>query len=132
MSLYMNVHKIASSLIPRSKIEYGKATSSITTSAGIRKTGARTWKTINAHVQPGIVSSFGGKNISEKDYKEMGLDWARRYFTIWTDDESISTIAKQDTCDQVKINNDVFNVLHVAEWDGFSGFRRIYVGEVIA
>ena len=118
MSIFTNIHKVASRIIPRQTIEWRKGKASVLSAAGIMRSQHGEWIKIKAHVQPGIVSSFGGKNITEKDYKEMGLDWSRRYFTIWTDDQNITTIAKQETTDQIRIGGEggeVYNIIHMAD-----------------
>ena len=131
MSLFANIHKRASRIIPRQKILYRTSSDSTTDSYGVRKSSYGDWVAIRAHVTPGIVSSFGGKNIEERDYKDMGLDWSHRFITIWCDDTDIKTLAKKDSPDQLKIGNSIFNIIQVADWIEFNGWKRIYCEEVI-
>jgi hypothetical protein len=81
--------------------------------------------------QPGIVSSFGGKNIEEKDYKDMGLDFSHRYITLWVDSADIGTVANGISAVQVKVRDRIWNVIHTADWIVFNGWKRIYVEEVM-
>ena len=134
MSIFTNIHKVASRIIPRQTIEWRKGEVSVLSAAGIMRSQHGEWIKIKAHAQPGIVSSFGGKNITEKDYKEMGLDWSHRFFTIWTDDQNITTIAKQETTDQIRIGGEggeVYNIIHIADWLEFDGWKRCYCEQVI-
>lgn len=131
MSIFTNIHKIASRMIPRQKISWRKGAESVVTASGIAKSVHGDWVDVYAHVQPGIISSFGGANLSEKDYKEMGLDWSHRFFTVWTDDQHITSVAQAETTDQVRIGEDVFNVIHVADWLEFDGWKRMYCEQVI-
>jgi len=136
MSAFGNIHKLASSLIPQQNIEWRKAATSTVDQYGqVTSTYANqnAWNTARAHVQPGIVSSFGGKNISEKDYKEMGLDWSRRYVTIWVSDANITSVAGAQSTDQIRIGgNRIFNVIQVADWIEYNGWKRCYCVEVLA
>lgn len=134
MSIFTNIHKVASRLIPRQKIEWRKGAVSVLSEAGIMRSQYGEWISVNAHVQPGIISSFGGKNITEKEYKEMGLDWSHRFFTIWVDDSRITTNAQQDTTDQIRLggeDGEIYNIINMADWIEFDGFRRCYCEQVI-
>ena len=131
MSIFSNIHRIASRVIPRTDIEYRIAGASTTDAYGVRKSTYGAWTTIRAHVQPGIISSFGGKNIEERDYKDMGLDFSHRFITVWCDNIDISTLAKKDSADQIKVGNSIFNIIQVADWLDFSGWKRIFCEEVI-
>ena len=131
MSILASVHKIASSLIPRQGIEWRKFDANATSAAGRIEASYGSWQSILAHVQPGIISSFGGKNISEKDYKDLGLDFSRVFYTIWTDDTRLTSVAHQGSSDQIKIAGKIFNVIQVENWDEFNGWKRCYCEEVI-
>ena len=131
MSIFTNIHKIASMLIPKQVIYWRKGLGRTVSPAGIPKSVYGEWIRVRAHVQPGIISSFGGKNITEKDYKDMGLDWSHRFFTIWLDKEAITTIAQQSTTDQIKIGEEVYNIIQMADWEEFNGWRRCYCEQVI-
>ena len=131
MSIFTNIHRIASKVIPTQKIKYRVAGNSTTDDYGIRKSTYGDWKDIRAHVAPGIISSFGGKNIEERDYKDMGLDFSHRFITVWCDNTDIKTLAKKDSPDQIMVGTSVFNIIQVADWLDFSGWKRIYCEEVI-
>lgn len=131
MSFLNNVHKMASKVIPTRVIEWGEQGKSSTDQYGCRNEGTVTWRTVKAHVQPGIISSFGGKNIDEKDYKDFGLDFSHRHITIWIDGTNIHTVAEKDSPDKVRFDEMVFNVMHTADWLDFDGWKRCYCEEVL-
>lgn len=131
MSVYRNIHRVASRLIPQESIKYRKGLQIAVSDAGIPTATYGAWTAMLAHVQPGIISSFGGKNVSEKEYHDFGLDFSKRYFTIWFDDVDIKTNAKQNVPDQVQIYGSVFNVIHVSDWLEYNGWKRCYCEEVI-
>lgn len=131
MSIFTNIHKMAMQLIPPQTISYRKGESTVITQAGRAVSSYGEWTSIVAHVQPGIIASFGGRNVSEKDYKDFGLDFSRSYVTIWTDDCSISTLSHQDTADQIKVGNRIYNIIQKANWLEYDGWVRCYCEEVI-
>lgn len=126
-----NIHKIASRIIPTQEIEWRKAGSSTTDQYGQRKSGYGAWTKIRAHVQPGVISSFGGKNVSEKVYDDFGLEFSHKHITVWVDGCDLTTMAKQDSPDQIKYRNCVYNIINVADWLDVDGWKRIYCEEVI-
>ena len=130
MSIFSNIHLIASRLIPRQAIEFRSATTEIGY-AGVPSLQYGKWKSVMAHVQPGIISSFGGKNISEKDYKDLGLDFSRNYITIWTSNADIATLAHKQNPSQVRVDGKIFNVIQRADWNVYNGWSRCFCVEVI-
>lgn len=131
MSLFYNIHRMAAAVIPREPFEYRIGLGTETSPSGRMVPKYSEWKRATGHIQPGIVSSFGGKNIEEKDYKDLGLDFSHRFMTIWCNLKSLTTIAGKTTTNQVRIRGMVFNVIHAADWIVFDGFRRVYVEEVM-
>lgn len=131
MSIFTNIHKIASRMIPREWIEYRIAKESITDEYGVRRSTFGEWTRLFVHAQPGIISSFGGKNLDEKDYKDMGLDFSHKFVTIWFDSADINTVYGGDSADQVKIRGKIFNVIQTADWIDFNGWKRAYCEEAI-
>lgn len=87
------------------------------------------WVIVAANVQPGIVSSFGGSNIEMKDYKEMGLDWSRRYITVWIKDKGLQPCVDKNGADEILYNGMEFTVIQVENWDRFNNWQRIYCVE---
>lgn len=133
MGFLGNIHRMASSIIPTTTIGFRKATTTTIDQYGQAIPGYLTdFTDIKAHVEPGLPSSFGSKNISESDYKDFGLDMTKRYYSIWTDNTSISTIANGDSCDQVKINNRIYNIVRVADWADFDGWKCCLCEEVMS
>ena len=123
-----NILNIAQSVIGTEPVEFRKCLGS-TIEHGQVIVSYSPWKSVRACVQPGIVSSFGGKNLSEKDYKEMGLDWTRTYYTIWLSGVDISTVQKRDSSDQVRFLGKTLNILQCANWLGLNGWKRCYCVE---
>lgn len=132
MSLFSNILRMAARVIPRTTIEYRVSGSSTTNEYGIRTSSYGDWIPIRAHTNPGIISSFGGKNIEERDYKDMGLDFSHRFITVWCDGADIKTLVKKDSPDQIRIGTSVFNVIQIADWLDFNGWKRIYCEEVLS
>lgn len=133
MSIFTNLHKIASRLIPRQRVQWRKALDTVISEDGIAVSGYGEWNAILAHAMPGIISSFGGKNINERDYKDMGLDFSRNYYTVYCDNIDVRTVCEQHSADQFMINGKVFNVIQTEDWEefGYNGWKRCYCVEVI-
>lgn len=133
MSIFTNLHKIANRLIPRQRVQWRKALDTVISEDGIAVSGYGEWNAILAHAMPGIISSFGGKNINERDYKDMGLDFSRNYYTVYCDNIDVRTVCEQHSADQFMINGKVFNVIQTEDWEefGYNGWKRCYCVEVI-
>lgn len=133
MSIFTNLHRIANKLIPRQRIKWRKALDTVISEDGIAVSGYGEWNAILAHAMPGIISSFGGKNINERDYKDMGLDFSRNYYTVYCDNIDVRTVCEQHSADQFMINCKVFNVIQTEDWEefGYNGWKRCYCVEVI-
>lgn len=133
MSIFTNLHKIANRLMPRQRIQWRKALDTVISEDGIAVSGYGEWNAILAHAMPGIISSFGGKNINERDYKDMGLDFSRNYYTVYCDNIDVRTVCEQHSADQFMINGKVFNVIQTEDWEefGYNGWKRCYCVEVI-
>ena len=133
MSIFTNLHRIANRLIPRQRVQWRKALDTVISEDGIAVSGYGEWNAILAHAMPGIISSFGGKNINERDYKDMGLDFSRNYYTVYCDNIDVRTVCEQHSADQFMINGKVFNVIQTEDWEefGYNGWKRCYCVEVI-
>lgn len=129
MSLFSNILKIAFGQIPHSTIEYKIYASKSINNFGIVAPTYTTPATVEAIVQPGIISSFGGKCVELKDYKDMGLDWSRRYVTVWMPDVGLQPAMDQRMADQITYNSKTFNVLQVENWLEYDGWCRVYCVE---
>ena len=128
MPLYKNILDIASKIIPRQKIQYRKYIEDEVNEYGVVIQKFSEWKDILAHVQPGIISSFGGKNINERMYHEMGLDWSRNYITVWAKVD-VNTTVLNKAADQFNVNGKIFNAVMTADWIEFNGWKRIFCVE---
>ena len=133
MSIFTNIHKLANRIIPRQKIKWRKAGDTTISEYGIAVSQYGEWIEIYAHAMPGIISSFGGKNINERDYKDMGLDFSKNYYTVYCDDIGARTVCEQHGADQFMINGKVFNIIQTEDWEefGYNGWKRCYCVQVI-
>ena len=133
MSIFSNLHRIANRIIPRQKIQWRKAGDIDVNEYGVASSEYGAWQDVYAHVMPGIISSFGGKNINERDYKEMGLDFSKNYYTVYVDGIDVRTVCEQNGADQFRINGKIFNVIQTEDWEefGYNGWKRCYCVQVI-
>lgn len=118
-------------IIPRSKFQYRLSSETSINEFGQRVHLYGDWNDAYGIVQPGIISSFGGKNISEKDYKDIGLDISRSCITIWIKDIYLRNTADRETSDQVLYGGRVWNVIQCADWDIYNGWRRCFCQEAM-
>ncbi len=126
-----NILNVALNIIGTSKFEFRKFVGKSVDEFGIPHVEYGPWTAHRGSVQPGIVSSFGGKNISEKDYKEMGLDWTRSHITVWLSGVDVKTVYKQDAADQIRYRGRVYNLIQSADWIEENGWKRCYCMERI-
>lgn len=129
MSLLTNIHSLASRIIPGDSFKFRKFVKNTTNDFGISVQEFEEPRNAKGHIQPGVVSSFGGSNIELKDYKELGLDWSRRYITVWLTDRGLEPCADQNGADQIIYDGKVFTILQVENWDNFNGWQRCYCVE---
>lgn len=131
MSIFTNIHKIASRIIPRQPAQFRKGMGRTITPAGIAKPTYGEWQDVIIHLQPGFVSSNISKNANEQIYDDFGLNFTDVKYTIWIDDTDAETLRLADTTDQFKIHGKIYNVIFVADWLEFSGWKNLYVKEVM-
>lgn len=124
-----NILNAALKVIGSSKLSFRKFARRSVDEFGIPKVEYGEWKHYKGCAQPGIISSFGGKNISEKDYKEMGLDWTKSYITVWIPENDIKLVYKQDAADQILYSGKVYNIIQSADWIAENGWKRCYCVE---
>lgn len=125
----LNLLKVAMNMIPHTSIYYRRYEGASVNKYGVTVQTYTEPKTVNASVQPGIVSSFGGKNVELKDYKELGLDWSRRHITVWMPDVGLETNTDKDGSDVIEYLGRTFIVLHVENWLEYDGWIRVYCVE---
>ena len=79
------------------------------------------------------VYSFRCYVLFERDYKDMGLDFSRNYYTVYVDNIDVRTVCEQHSADQFRINGKVFNVIQTEDWEefGYNGWKRCYCVQVI-
>ena len=111
-----NILKSALSIIGSHTVKIRIATGTAVNDSGVPTVAYSDPIVVSGSVQPGIVSSFGGKNISEKDYKDMGLDWTRSYITVWIPDVCLKPIHDKKSTDTVEFNGRIFNVIQCSDW----------------
>ena len=124
-----NILKSALSIIGSHTVKIRIATGTAVNDAGVPTVTYGDPIVVSGSVQPGIVSSFGGKNISEKDYKDMGLDWTRSYITVWIPDVGLKPIHDRKSADTVEYNGRIYNILQSADWETQNGWKRCYCCE---
>ena len=124
-----NILKSALSIIGSHTVKIRIATGTAVNDAGVPTVTYSEPIAVSGSVQPGIVSSFGGKNISEKDYKDMGLDWTRSYITVWIPDVGLKPIHDRKSADTVEYNGRIYNILQLADWETQNGWKRCYCAE---
>lgn len=129
MSIFSDIHRITTQIIPMDRIGYAKFVENRTNDFGIVEQVFEDVVDTSAHVQPGIVSSFGGSNIEMKDYKELGLDWSKRHITVWMTDRNLEPCCSQEGADKILYNGMEFTVIQVENWDRFNNWQRIYCVE---
>lgn len=126
------IHQILSKalrIIRRSSVEYRVYSGDSTNDYGIAIKTYGEWTHAEGIVEPGIVSAFGGKNISEKDYEFLGFDWSRYYVTAWLRGANLSNIHSDTGTDQIRYNGKIFNVIQIANWSEYDGWQRCYCVE---
>ena len=133
-----NILNVAHRIIPPTKFKFRTVKEDTTNEFGQRITVYNDWVDTIGSVQPGIVASFGSKNISEKEYKDFGLDFAHGTITIWLSSDLLntihhapSTIHGRNSTDQVYWSNRIWNVVQVAGWNEYNGWRRCYCVEAL-
>lgn len=132
MSIYHeNILERAFKIIPRSKFEYRLFIKTRINDYGQCEPEYTDWADGHGIVQPGIISSFGGKNVSEKDYKELGLDFSRCTVSVWIKDVNLRTLKGSRTPDQIRWQGREFNIIHVSDWLGYDGWKHCYAVEDI-
>ena len=124
-----NILKSALSIIGSHTVKIRVATGTAVNDSGVPTVTYSDPIVVSCSVQPGIVSSFGGKNISEKDYKDMGLDWTRSYITVWIPDVGLKPIHDRESTDTVEFNGRIFNVIQCADWELQNGWKSCYCVE---
>lgn len=121
-----NILKTAMRTIGTERIEYRLYSGNTVNDAGVPSVSYSEWRPTRASVHPGIVSSFGGKGISEKEYAELGFTWARTNITIWLNDVGLRTSENENAADQIRFRGKVYNVLQVENWLEQNGWKRCY------
>ena len=125
-----NILAKALSIIRPSVVSVRHFEGNVTNSVGIVVKSYTEWINVLGIVEPGIVSAFGGKNISEKDYKFMGLDWSRYYVTCWLDMAQVKNVHLRGGSDQIKYDGKTFTILQIANWSEYDKWQRCYCVEV--
>lgn len=121
-----NLLNVAMRTIGTDVLQYRLYSGNTVNDAGVPSVSYGEWRDVRASIQPGIVSSFGGKCVSEKEYQDLGLSWARTYVTVWLSDVGLTTSENEEAADQIRIGKKVFNVLQVEDWLMQNGWKRCY------
>ena len=113
-------------IVPPTTIQYQKFIARAIGDFGVATETYSAVESVEASVQPGIVASFGGKCVELKDYKEMGLDWSRRYITAWMPGRGLEPPVDRNGSDRIIYGGRIFNVLQVEDWEDYNGWQRVY------
>ena len=124
-----NLLEQALKIIPRSNFQYRLFDKRETNEFGQVVPLYGEWHYGYGIVEPGIISSFGGKNIQEKDYKDFGLDFSHETVTAWIRNVQIGTVSNRDSPDQIRYGGKIWNVIQAANWNEYNGWRRCYCQE---
>lgn len=127
-----NILRTAFSMIPHSSVKFRKFISKSVNDFGVTVQNFTAEEEVEAIVEPGIISSFGGSRIELKDYKELGLDWSKRYVTAWLPYRGLENAADRDGADQIIYLGKTFSVLQVENWGEYNGWQRCYCVEIKA
>lgn len=118
-------------IIEPNGFKYRKFNSGAVTDFGVATQAYGDWIVGTGIVQPGIISSFGGKNVSEKEYDDLGMDFSRHTVTVWVKNADLHTNVLKRSPDQLQFNGKVYNIIHVSDWDGYNGWQRCYCQEIL-
>ena len=117
-------------LIRKSRFDYRLDAGTVTNDFGQKVPSYGEWIPATGIVEPGLVSSFGSKNLQEISYKDLGLDPSRKTITVWLEYSGIGTTADGSTCDQIRWNGRIYNVLRIEDWLEYDGWKRAYCQEI--
>lgn len=127
-----NILELALRVIPKNSFQYRHFLGGTPSDIGIVAQGYdETWTNGYGLVQPGIISSFGGNNVSEKEYSDLGMDWSKRSCTVWVRNADLHASVNNNSPDQVKYQGRIYNVINVSDWEEYNGWQRVYCQELV-
>ena len=109
-----NLLKKAQRLIRPVSINYYKFTGRTTNSAGLDVNTFDTVTALTATVQA----------VPRKLYDRMGLDYTKRYISIWSVDD-IDTLYRDRAGDNIGFNGRRYSVLDDADWTSIDGWNSM-------
>lgn len=121
-----NILNTAIGAIGGGRVEYRLYSGRSISDIGVPSVSYTEWNSTRAFVHPGIVSSFGGSGISEKEYKDLGFSWSRENITVWISNVGLHTSGDENAADQIRLHGKVYNVLQVEDWIEQNGWKRCY------
>ena len=133
MSIFRNIHKLASLIIPRQTIEWHKYKGVTVDQYGQAKPTYETAAVFKAHVQPGMSMAFGSKGMEQQHYADLGLDWTHNYVSIWVSDADINSVSGDNMAsDRIKVcaTNRFYNIVKVSDFYVFDGWKCVICEEV--
>lgn len=121
-----NILNSAIGAIGGGQIEYRLYSGHSISDVGVPSVSYTEWNSTRAFIHPGIVSSFTGSGISEKEYKDLGFSWSRENITVWLSDVGLRTSENENAADQIRFRGKVYNVIQVENWIEQNGWKRCY------
>ena len=128
----LNILNAALSVIPHSSVEYQKFISKTVNDFGVTVQSFSEPKRVKAIVESGIVNAIGGNGVELKDYKDMGLDWSKRYITVWLSYVGLEPPADRDGSDRILWDGKTFSVIQVEDRGDYDGWQRCFCVEIKA
>lgn len=125
-NLYRNMFDRATAIIPTQKIKYRIPTGKSVSASGRLTPVYSAWQTLKCVLEPGLVSSFASKNLSDKDYKRVGMDFSINSYTVWAKVDDIFPVRDGEAACQFQIFGKVYNVKQMEDWAMIDGWKRIY------
>ena len=79
---------------------------------------AEGWQVCRGMVQP----------VAQTDYKDMGLDFAKRYVTAWGS-IPLKTLTDQEMPDQIKYLGHIYNITTLTRWRPYNKWNTVVAVE---
>lgn len=125
-NLYRNMFDRATAIIPTQKIKYRLPAGRLVSASGRLTPIYSEWRTLKCVLEPGLVSSFASKNLSDKDYKRVGMDFSINSYTVWAKTDDIFPVHDGEAACQFQIFGKVYNVKQMEDWAMTDGWKRMY------
>lgn len=116
-----NILDIALSIIPPTLVQVRKNLSTTDNSFGQVTAAYSEWMDVYGIVQPG----------SESNEHVNGIDFSKKYVTIWLRSVTLTGTHLQEAPDQIKYMGRIYNVIDVDDWYPYDNYRKCECVEVV-